>query len=74
MNPSGLYTINEKEAIAVLGNFLDPSSSSITIYNDKQNKKSFYAERLRKKSQYNDKQKDFWYAAKLRMEDLIDYR
>lgn len=74
-------TINDKDTIDVIGNFLDPSSSIISIYDDKQNKKSFYVENLGKKSQYNDKQKDFWYAAKLiieaaklRMEDLIDYR
>lgn len=80
INPSGLYTVNGKDTIAVLGNYLDPSSSSITIYDDKRNKKSFHAENLTKKSQYNDKQKDFWFvtkliinAAKLRMEDLIGY-
>lgn len=80
IDPSGLYTINGKDTIAVSGNYLDSSSSSITIYDDKQNKKTFYVENLTKKSQYNDKQKDFWFvtkliinAAKLRMEDLIDY-
>ncbi|MPS75209.1 MAG: hypothetical protein E2590_18990 [Chryseobacterium sp.] len=81
MNPSDLYIMNGKDTISTFGNYLDPTSSSITIYDDKQNKKSFYAENLRKKSQFNDKQKDFWdatrliiNAARLKMEDLIDYK
>lgn len=61
--------------------YLDPSSSSITIYNDKHNKKLYYTENLTRNSQKSENQKYFWYAtkliidaAKLRMEDLIDYR
>lgn len=81
INPSDLYTINGKDTIAVLDRYLDPSSSSITIYYDKQNNKSYYADNLTEKSQHNEKQKGFWHAtkliidaAKLRMEDLIDYK
>lgn len=70
----------KSDTIAVLGNTFDTSSSSITLYENNRKDKSYYAEGLNKKSQYN-KQEDFWYAtkliirvAKLRMENLIDYR
>ncbi|MFC0343518.1 hypothetical protein [Epilithonimonas hispanica] len=70
----------KNDTIAVLDSYFDVSSSSITTNDNQQNKKSYYATHLTKNSQYCEKQKDFWYAAKLiieaaklRMEDLIGY-
>ncbi|KQT23973.1 hypothetical protein ASG22_08085 [Chryseobacterium sp. Leaf405] len=71
----------EYDTVAVKNNLLDGSYTDIILYDNLGNKKSFYATGLNKRSQTNKFQKDFWYAtklivkaARLEMEDLIDYR
>lgn len=71
----------EYDTVAVKNNLIDGSYTDITLYDNVGNEKSFYATGLNKKSQINPSQKDFWYAtkliikaARLEMEDLIDYR
>ncbi|GGG55236.1 hypothetical protein GCM10007332_16110 [Epilithonimonas arachidiradicis] len=70
----------KRDSLGAQYTYLDPSSSSITIYNDKHDKKVYYTENLTRNSQKSENQKDFWYAtkliidaARLRMEELIDY-
>lgn len=69
------------DTIAVKHNMIDGSSTHITMYDNLGTEKNFHATGLNKKSQSNEFQKDFWSAtkliiraAKLQMEDLIDYR
>lgn len=69
------------DTVAVKNNLLDGSSSDITLYDNLDHEKHFFATGLDKKSQTNINQKDFWYAtklimnaARLKMEDLIGYR
>ena len=70
----------KSDTIAVLGNSIDGSATRITIYDNFNKKKSYYADYLHKKSEDNEFQKDFWNATKLiitaarmKMEDLVDY-
>lgn len=69
------------DTAAVKGYFLDPSSTDITLTDSLGNKKFYYADGLSRRSQKDKQQSDFWYAttlivkaARLEMENLIDYR
>ena len=70
----------KQDSLGTQYTFLDSSSSSITVYDKRRNKKMYYTENLTQNSQQNEKQKDFWYATKLilksvrlEMKDLINY-
>ncbi|WP_418122485.1 hypothetical protein ACNFU2_17645 [Chryseobacterium sp. PTM-20240506] len=71
----------EYDTVALKENLIDGSSTNITLYDNLNNKKDYYAAGLSKKSKDDNFQKDFWYAtsliiktAGLKMKDLIDYR
>lgn len=77
---NAVYKINY-DTIAVKSNLIDGSSTDIILFDNLNNQKSYFATGLRKESQDDKFQKDFWSAtklilkaARLKMVDLIDYR
>ncbi|WBV56487.1 hypothetical protein PFY10_20070 [Chryseobacterium daecheongense] len=71
----------ENDTISVKDNLIDGSFTTITLYDNFDNEKTYYASGLNSKSQNSESQRDFWNAtkliisaARLKMEDLIDYK
>lgn len=70
----------KSDTIAVKYTLIDASSSDILLIDSFGIKKKYNTDGLNKRSQNNEQQNNFWYsttlimkAAKLKMEDLIDY-